>query len=56
MRYHTKFGPDQFSRFDVYWIQNVHTDKYTQTSTYFQIFLVYFLENTANIKLQGYKD
>ena len=32
MRFHTKFGPDRFSRFDVYWIQsnkqtNRHPDK-----------------------------
>ena len=23
VRYHTKFGPDRFSRFDVYWIQTI---------------------------------
>jgi len=28
VRSHTKFGPDRFSRFDVYWIQtNIHPDK-----------------------------
>ena len=30
MRSHKKFGPDRFSRFDVYWIQtNRQTDKQT---------------------------
>ena len=30
VRSHTKFGPDRFSRFDVYWIQ---TDKKTNKQT-----------------------
>ena len=31
---HKKFGPDRFSRFDVYWIQtNKQTDKQTDRQT-----------------------
>ena len=33
VRFHKKFGPDRFSRFDVYWIQtDKQTDKNKQTS------------------------
>ena len=29
VRSHTKFGPDWFSRFDVYWLQKKQTNKQT---------------------------
>ena len=37
-RSHTKFGPDQFNRFDVYWIQ---TNKQTNKQTYRQAKFIY---------------
>ena len=44
-----KFGPDRFSRFDVYWIQ---TDRHRQTNSYRQAKFIYrFLaENTRFFK------
>ena len=44
---HKKFGPDRFSRFDVYWIQ---TDRQTPKQTYRQAKFIYrsFLEVTEN--------
>ena len=54
---HTKFGPDRFSRFDVYWIQtNRQTDKpnlYIEDERKFLLFIdrtminLLILENKA---------
>ena len=39
---HKKFGPDRFSRFDVYWIQtNRQTDKQTDRQTDRQAKFIY---------------
>ena len=44
VRSHTKFGPDWFSRFDVYWIQtNIQTNKQTDRQAKFiYIFFSFF--------------
>jgi len=44
---HKKFGPDRFSRFDVYWIQtNKQTDKQTnrQAKFIYRILKVFFVK------------
>ena len=46
VRSHTKFGPDRFSRFDVYWIQ---TNKHPQTDT--QTSKVYIYVYTSQISM-----
>ena len=52
---HKKFGPDRFSRFDVYWIQtdrqtNKQTDK---TNFYIDLGFKKYLENSGFKKYQG---
>jgi len=42
---HKKFGPDQFSRFDVYWIQ---TDRQTDKQTNRQAKFIDARKNTMN--------
>jgi len=53
---HKKFGPDRFSRFDVYWIQtdrqtNKQTDRQTNKQTDRQAKFIYRLEGIFNIKI-----
>ena len=39
---HKKFGPDRFSRFDVYWIQtNKQTDRQTDKPNLYKMYLMY---------------
>jgi len=49
---HKKFGPDRFSRFDVYWI---HTDKQTSQILYIEVFqTTLFKRLTYNAKMFVY--
>ena len=46
---HKKFGPDRFSRFDVYWIQtNKQTNKQTDKQTDRQDKFIYRLKGVIN--------
>jgi len=50
---HKKFGPDRFSRFDVYWIQtNKQTDKPNLYIDEFKIFLLSFLDKTFSYTIK----
>ena len=49
---HKKFGPDRFSRFDVYWIQtNKQTDKQTdKPNLYIDINILYYINEIKTTK------
>ena len=56
MRSHKKFGPDQFSRFDVYWIQtnkqtNRHPDKpnYIDSTDGYESICINFIRYNAMV-------
>jgi len=49
---HKKFGPDQFSRFDVYWIQ---TDRQTDRQTNRQTSQIY-IKIRKNVNVQEYTE
>ena len=49
MRSHVKFGPDQFSRFDVYWIQ---TDRQTNKA-YIEICIEFIYVDINKVKYRG---
>ena len=50
---HKKFGPDRFSRFDVYWIQtNKQTDRQTdKPNLYIDIYIFQTIMNTLHYQL-----
>ena len=48
---HKKFGPDRFSRFDVYWIQtNKQTPKQTDKPNLYIDLILYDLQRTASLQ------
>ena len=52
---HKKFGPDRFSRFDVYWIQtNKQTNKQTDKQTDRQAKFIYRLSKLQETKKRKY--